>query len=143
MDKHERRGSTMKYRRFGRKEFEYKVREILIKNRLGFLSDITESYPNVWERVYAVSTANKSVDILIFSSIDIATDYVRDRGDDAVRLVLRWKTKNGYVYKRVAKHLRIRTLFANIQKSIENCQKEVFNLKYREFSKEIEFSKAI
>ena len=129
-----------RYYQFGKKHFEFGVREQLIKNRLGFLNDITEQYiaegNETWERVYSVSTANKSVDILIYSSVDIGSNFVRENGSDAVRLVLRWKTKNGYVYKRLAKHLRIKTLFDNMKKTIESAQKTVFNLKYGEFSKE-------
>ncbi|AYP68192.1 hypothetical protein PQE75_gp060 [Bacillus phage vB_BcoS-136] len=129
-----------RYYQFGKKHFEFGVREFLIKNKLGFLKDITESYieegNETWERVYTISTANRSVEILVFSSIDIRTGYVREHGDDAVRLVLRWKTRSGYVYRRVAKHLRIDTLFNNMKKSVENVQGNVFNLKYNEFSKE-------
>lgn len=130
-----------KYCQFNKRQFEYRVREILIKNRLGFLKDITDSYiadgGTTWERIYAVSTANKSVEIFIFSSIDLRTDSVRNKGSDAVRIVLRWKTKNGYVYKKVAKHLRINTLFENIKKSLINCNRQIFNLNYKEFSKKI------
>lgn len=128
-----------RYYKFSRKHFEYGMRSFLIKNRLGFFSDITQEFLNegndTWERIYKVTTKNPSVDIVIFSSVDIRTDSVRDNSEDAVRLVLRWKTKNGYVYKRLAKHLRIKTLFDNIHKTIERSQKEVFALNYREFSK--------
>lgn len=128
------------YYQFGKKHFEYGVREQLIQNRLGFLKDITDEYiaegNTTWERIYTISTANKAVEILVFSSIDIRTSHVREHGDDAVRLVLRWKTRNGYVYKRLAKHLRISTLFQNMKKTVESAQKSVFNLKYGEFSRE-------
>ena len=129
------------YYQFGKKHFEYGVREFLIQNKLGFLKDITQDYIAdggvTWERIYTISTRNRSVDILIFSSIDMRTDYVREHGDDAVRLVLRWKTKNGYVYKKISKHLRIKTLFNNMEKSIAEVQSQVFNLKYGEFSREV------
>jgi hypothetical protein len=132
---------TRKYVKFSKKWFEWGVRNLLIENRLGFMKDITKEYiaegNDTWERVYSISTRNRAVDILIYSSIDIKTDYVREHGDDAVRLVLRWKTKNGYVYKRIAKHLRIETLFQNIKKSVEKAQNSVFNLNYEEFSKEV------
>jgi hypothetical protein len=130
-----------KYYQFGKKHFEYGVREFLINNKLGFLKDITQDYiadgGSTWERIYTVSTRNKSVELIIFSSIDMRTDYVREHGDDAVRIVMRWKTKNGYVYKKVAKHLRINTLFQNMEKSIAQAQSQVFNLNYGEFSKEV------
>lgn len=130
-----------RYYQFGKKHFEYGVRNFLIKNRLGFLTDITRGYieegGDTWERIYRISTRNSSVDIIVFSSVDMRTDFVREHGDDAVRLVMRWKTKNGYVYKRLAKHLRIKTLFDNMKKTVENAQKSVFNLNYRDFSKEV------
>lgn len=130
-----------RYYQYGKKHFEFGVRDFLIKERLGFLTDITEQYiaegNETWERIYTVSTANKSVHIMIFSSVDMRTDYVREHGDDAVRIVLRWKTKNGYRYKKVAKHLRINTLFSNMKKTITATQKEVFSLSYGEFKEKI------
>ena len=64
---------------------------------MGFLSEITdeqiEEGNSTWERIYKITTKNPSVDIVLFSSIDIRTDKVRDHAQDAVRLVLRWKTK--------------------------------------------------
>lgn len=132
---------SRKYYQFGKKHFEYGVREFLINNKLGFLKDVTQDYieerGSTWERIYTVSTKNRSVDIMIFSSIDMRTNYVREHGDDAVRIVMRWKTKNGYVYSKVAKHLRINTLFNNMYKSIEQAQNRVFNLKYSDFYKNI------
>jgi hypothetical protein len=129
------------YYQFGKKHFEYGVREFLINNKLGFLNDITQDYiaegGSTWERIYTISTRNKSVDIIVFSSVDMRTDYVREHGDDAVRIVMRWKTKNGYVYKRISKHLRIKTLFQNMHKAIAEAQNQVFNLNYKEFSKEV------
>lgn len=129
------------YQKFGRKHFEYEVRNFLIKNKLGFLKDITNEYieegNKTWEHIYSISTRNRSVDIVVYSSIDIREGYVRSHGDDAVRLVMRWKTRNGYVYKKLAKHLRIKTLFRNIHKTVADAQKTVFNLSYGDFSREV------
>lgn len=130
-----------RYYQFSKKHFEYGVREVLIQNKLGFLKNITEDYiaegNNTWEYIYSITTKNPSVDIIVFSSIDMRTNHVREHGNDAVRLVLRWKTKNGYVYKKIAKHLRIDTLFQNIKKSVEKAQNNVFNLNYSDFSKKL------
>ena len=129
------------YYQFGKKHFEYGVREFLIQNKLGFLKDITESYiaegNETWEHVYSISTANRAVEIIVYSSVDIRTSHVREHGDDAVRVVMRWKTRNGYMYKKLGKHLRIKTLFQNMHKTVAEAQKTVFNLKYGEFSKEV------
>lgn len=128
-----------KYTQFGRKHFEFGVRDFLISNKLGFLKDITSEYiadgGNTWETIYTISTKNKSVEILVFSSLDIRTSFVREHGDDMVRIVLRWKTKNGYMYKSLAHHQRINTLFNNMKKTIEKAQQSVFNLQYKEFTK--------
>lgn len=132
---------SREYYQFGKKHFEYGVRNFLISNKMGFLKDITEQYladGNItWEHVYSISTRNSSVDIIVYSSVDVRTSHVREHGDDAVRLVLRWKTKNGYVYKRLGKHLRIKTLFDNMYKTIASANKTVLNLKYGEFSKHV------
>lgn len=128
------------YYQFGKKHFEFSVREFLINNRMGFLKDITAEYiaegNQTWENVYTISTKNKSVEILVFSSVDVRTSYVRDHGADMVRLVLRWKTKNGYVYKSLAHHQRIETLFNNMKKTVEKAQQSVFALNYKEFSRD-------
>ena len=130
-----------RYYQFSKNHFEYDVRNFLIKNKLGFLSDITQDYiadgGETWERIYKISTRNRSVDIIVFSSVDMRSNHVRENGDDAVRLVMRWKTKNGYVYKKLAKHLRIKTLFNNMHKTVKEAQQSVFNLAYKEFSKEV------
>jgi hypothetical protein len=128
--------TTRQYKQFGKSEFEYELRGILIRSRLGYLKDITDEYRKenpTWERIYTISTKNRAVKILVFSSIDIRTGFVREHGDDAIRLVMEWTTRNGKVYKKIAKHLRIKTLFGNMEKSITQAQQEVFNLKYNEF----------
>ena len=129
----------MAYYKFSRKHFEFELKGILIRNRMGFMQDITEEWLSegneTWERIYKVSTKNKSVDIILFSSIDIRTNNVRDNGADRVRVVLRWKTKNGPVYKKIHHHNRLDTLFKNLECTIKKLQTEVFNLNYREFAK--------
>lgn len=125
------------YQRFSRREFEYRVRGILIRNNSGWLKDITEEWQEnegvTRERIYKVSTANRAVDIIIFSSVDNGTLHTRKKGRDAVRVVLRWTTSKGPVYKSIAKHPRISTLFKNLEKSIKKCEKP-FNLNMKEFT---------
>lgn len=127
-----------RYYQFSKKHFQYMLRGILIKDRIGFMEDITtqwrEEGNETWEHIYKISTKNRSVDIIIFSSVDMNTDKVRDIGGDAVRVVLRWKTKNGYIYKHIAKHYRIKTLFDNLEQTLINIQPQVFELKFKEFT---------
>ena len=131
----------MKYYKYSRKHFEYEFRGILINNQIGFLNDITEEWKKqgneTWERIYKISTKNKSLNIIVFSSIDINTNQVREIGGDAVRLVAAWTTKNGVVYKRISKHYRIESLFKNIERSLMSMQEQLFKLNYKEFSKAI------
>lgn len=128
------------YYQYNRKHFEYDLKGILIRNKVGFLEDITEEWQKenyTWEIIYAVKTKNKSVDIIIFSSIDINTNFVRDIGSDAVKVVMRWQTKNGPVYKKVAHHYRLKTLFDNLENTLIQANSNIFNLNFKEFSKEV------
>ena len=131
----------MKYYKYSRKHFEYELRGILINNKFGFLTDITEEWRKqgneTWERIYKISTKNKSLNIIVFSSIDINTNQVREIGGDAVRLVAAWTTKNGIVYKKISKHYRIESLFKNIERNLISMQEQLFKLNYKEFSKAI------
>lgn len=122
------------YINFSQKKFEYELKKILIENKLGFLTNITDQYES-GEQIYCISTKNKSVSIILFSSMSLKTSSVRKKGEDAVRIVIKWTTKNGVVYKRVCKHLRINTLFDNIEKTLKSIN--AFNLNYNEFKKTV------
>lgn len=130
----------VQYYKFSRKHFEYELKGILIRSRLGFMQDITDEWLNegrdTWERVYKISTKNKSVDIILFSSIDIRTNEVRDNGADRVRVVMRWTTRNGVMFKKIHHHNRLKTLFKNLENTIINTQKTVFDLNFKDFTKE-------
>ena len=125
------------YFKFSKKHFEYGLRNILITNQIGFLTEITDEWVDEGnvsnEYIYKITTKNPAVDVIVFSSISINTNKARNIGNGAVRFVLRWKTKNGYVFKRIAKHYRVKTLFDNIKPTIIEIQKNVFNLNYGEF----------
>jgi len=131
----------MEYYKYSEKHFCYKLKGILIENKAGFMKDITDEYikegNKTWEKIFAISTKNKAVDIIVYSSIDMRTHEVREKGGDAVRLVMAWHTKNGTFYKHIAKHLRIKTLFDNLKETILTTQANVFALNIKEFSKDI------
>lgn len=129
------------YYQFSQKHFEFKLRQLCIENKLGFMSDITEEIQQdvaCYEKVYKVTTKNKSVDLIIFSSVSINSNKVRNKGNDAVRIVMRWKTKKGYFYKRIGKNYRIDSLFENIKKNIIKANKEIFNLNFKDFSSSLD-----
>lgn len=128
-----------KYYQFTKRHFEFELKGILIRNRSGFMQDITDEWigegHESWERIYKISTKNKSVDIIIFSSIDIRTNEVRDNGADRVRVIQRWRTRSGDVYKRIHHHNRLETLFKNLEQTIIDTQSTVFELNFKEFTK--------
>jgi hypothetical protein len=128
----------MSYYKFSRKHFEYELRGILINNRLGKMVDYTDEFINqgnqTFEKIYKLKSQNPAVEVLVYSSVDINENKVRSKGADAVRVVLLWNTKNGKRYKRVAKHLRLETLFKNLEKTLLGLREEVFGLKWNDFS---------
>lgn len=130
----------MTYRRYNKTQFEVTMSKISDMYHLGRIHDITteiekESNMKYYEYVYAMPTRNPAVDFVIYSSISRKDDEMRDNAKDAVRIVMRWATKNGNVYKFLAKHLRIDTLFVNIRKTLVEANENIFNLNYFEFKK--------
>jgi hypothetical protein len=126
------------YKNYSKKQFEYFLRGLLIENKLGFLSEVTNEHGQTWEHIYEVTTRNRAVTIIIFSSVDMRTGRTRENGADRVRLVLRWKTKNGYVYKRIARHNRLDTLFNNIKSTLLNFN-PFGQFDFKEFSSKLPF----
>lgn len=130
------------YYQFTKKHFEYELKGILMRNKLGTMEDITEQWKiendsETWEYIYKISTKNRSVDIIVFSSVDMNTNKVRDIGNDAVRVVMRWTTRNGNFYKKLGKHYRIKTLFKNLEKTVVDGSNSVFGLNGKEFNTSI------
>lgn len=127
-----------RFYQYGKKHFEFELRRLLFKNKIGSMEEITEEFLKesyTEECIYKIKTKNPSVSIIVFSSVDVKTNFTRDLGADAVRIVMEWKTKNGFVYKKIGKHLRIDTLFNNVEKSLLKAKAEIFNLNYKEFQK--------
>lgn len=129
---------SKEYFGFTRKHFEYELRGILIQNKLGKMEDYTDEFilqgNQTFEKIYKLKSRNPSVEVLLYSSVDVNENQVRKKGADAVRIVLCWNTKKGKRYKKVAKHLRIETLFKNVENTLLSLKEEVFNLKWNEFS---------
>lgn len=120
---------TREYVPFSQKKFEYEL--FMMKKRLGFYgySNVTEAMVrngyNLKEQVYMIPTKRKNTNILIYSSLDVRSNKVRTIGSDAVRVVLVRKRNDGKRYfKRLGKHLRINTLFKNLENTIAKGLKE-------------------
>lgn len=109
-----------KFKVFTKAKFEYELSRIRRENNLSCWKDVTNEFSNSLEYIYSIPLEIGGLSILIFSSVDVRTDTTRDNGSDAVRVVYRWKTKNGDLYKHISKHTRIDTLFLNLEKSIMN-----------------------
>lgn len=128
----------MSFKTFSKKQFEYLLNQELYKKRLGFMKEVQDfntSYGwETWEYVYEISTKNPAVKIIIFSSIDKRTDRTREYGDDRVRLVMRWDTKSGPVYKRIKRHNRMDNLFTHLAATLKQAQDSVFKLNYKDFN---------
>ena len=118
------------YKQFSKQKFEYELSRIRRENGLGGWTDVTDYIENSWEYIYSLPTNIGGLSILIFSSVDINTNFTRDFGSDAVRVIYRWNTRNGVLYHRICKHKRIDTLFLNLEKTIvNNCNVMMFFLR--------------
>lgn len=126
---------SKRYIQFSKAKFEYELVRIkqscemqgwhcvtaLVEYDMGMTS---------WEYIYAFPTRNINVKIVIYSSVDMRTGKVRDKGNDAVRVVYRITNSKGEVYyKHIKKHLRIDTLFNNLETTIWNADCDCFNIK--------------
>lgn len=110
-----------KFKVFTKAKFEYELSRIRRENNLPCWKNVTDEFPDSLEYIYSFPLDGiGGLSILIFSSVDVRTDATRDNGSDAVRIVYRWITKNGDLYRHISKHTRIDTLFLNIEKSIMN-----------------------
>lgn len=123
--------------RFNKWQFVQTLRKVSETYNLPYIArckekELTEA---VEEYIYTMKTPYKAVDILIYSSVDKRTNSMRKNGKDAVRLVYRWKLSDGtYAYKRIGKHLRIKTLFVNLRKTLVKSYHEVGKLDHSDFS---------
>lgn len=128
---------TKQYYQFSKKQFEYDLKGICFRNNFRTPINYTEEHRNeggeTWEHIYKIQTKNPAVAVLIYSSVDVNTNYVREKGGDAVRVVVRWNTRNGARYKAAATHYRIKTLFENLEKTLVREISAAFNLTPGEF----------
>ena len=122
--------------RFNRFQFVQTLRKISEAYKLPYIARCKEKelVDSVEEYIYTMKTPYKAIDILIYSSVDKKTNSMRKNGKDAVRLVYRWKLSDGsYAYKRIGKHLRIKTLFVNMRKTLVQAYHGVAELDHSDF----------
>lgn len=122
----------MCYKKFSKAKFEFELCRIkkAYPNLIYGWKNVTEELNNIskiehHEYVYRL-ICQGFVNVLIYSSVDVRTDCTRDIGSDAVRLVLQKRNYNGSSsYCHLKKHLRVETLFDNIEKTL--CDNLPFN----------------
>lgn len=113
----------MCYKTISKSKFEYELIRIKNENGLCGWSEVSEELAKegdgcIFEYVYSFKTNIKGLELIIYSSINIFDNISRGYGSDAVRVVQRWKTKNGILYRKVRKLLRVESLFTNLEKAI-------------------------
>lgn len=123
----------MKYKQYWKSEFQAGLSTICNKGLLKSWEEVSDEIQsdeiNINEFVYRIKLRHPSAAIIIFSSVDKSTERTRDLGSDAVRIIYEWNTKNGIIYSRIKKRLRIDTLFENIQESVDGATAYLNDLK--------------
>lgn len=115
-----------RFKTYTKAQFERELIIIRAENKLKGWRDVTEELEaetgeTYWEHVYCFPTYNKDLDILIYSSVDRRTGVTREKGSDAVRVIYRLREEGEVFYRKIHKHLRIDTLFENLDVTIHNA----------------------
>ncbi|BCE03462.1 hypothetical protein [Marinicellulosiphila megalodicopiae] len=122
----------MPYKQYWKSEFQNTLTSIANTGKINRWTEISSNLENnqipINEYVYQFTLRNKSVSIIIYSSIDKKTDRTREVGSDAVRIIFEWKTKEGKKYNKIAKHYRTESLFSNMIESINKASEKCFKL---------------
>ena len=130
--------SNRRYVEFSAEKFKYELFQMYKSKKIGAFQDVQpDLFRNgytVNEVVYMIRTNRKNINILVYTSIDVrpkgvsGRNTVRVKGSDAVRVVVVIKEATGKrKYKKVHKHLRISTLFSNLETTLENVSNEINN----------------
>lgn len=115
-------------------KFEWMLTDIRKRNNLGFWNDETDRFRsenptnNIMEYIYAYTTFNKNVKILIFSSLDIGSKMFRPNGSDAVRLVYEVNSEKGYKYIPIKKIYRTSNILVNLENALINASQNCYRL---------------
>lgn len=123
------------YRTFSKAQFEYFLTKTVKENELGYWRSLTEDLERetsraYWEHVYQMATLNRTLTILIYSSVDRRFNKTRDLGKDAVRIVYRWETEKGVLYAKLKTHYRVNGLEKNLETTLKRYSNKdiIFNL---------------
>lgn len=131
------------YVQYTKQEFEQEVLSKIVHDARvpGTWVDITDAWrkenPGTFERIYCIPTYNRAVTIIVYSSVDIHTGKVREHGADRVRVIYRWNTRNGMIYRKGAWHNRVEGLFQNLCKTVDGLIKGAGSLSFDGWAKEV------
>lgn len=129
---------------YNKTEFEVKLNTIVRSAGLPpyNIQDITEGLQaggmNLMERVYKIKTNQSNKAILVYSSVDVRTNRTREKGADALRVIIWLKTEQGNFFKSYKKHYRIETLFKNLEKSITEINSQHIS-SFKGFKKNLKY----
>lgn len=122
----------MSYKQYWKSEFQRALSSFAKSNGMIGWNEVSEELEDddvsINEFVYRISLKNPSASIIVFSSVDKATERTRESGADAVRIIYEWKTKKGLIYSKIAKRNRVETLFKNLEDSVVEAASNCFDL---------------
>lgn len=84
--------------------------------------------PQIKEAIYDIDTANRALIIRIYSSILEREETSRRMGTDRVRIILRWKTKNGVLFYNYKELNRVSGLQVNLTKALSEIANNLYDL---------------
>ncbi len=95
--------------------------DIKLLSNLEEVSGLIENEYPIGEYVYRFDIHNKNDFFLIYSSIAKTTTITREKGKDAVRIVLYIYNSKGGFYKSVGKCYRVRKLLENLSNKLQKA----------------------
>jgi len=130
---------------YNKEEFEAELQAIVSDLGLSVngIQDITEPLIkngfNTKERIYKIKTNQSNKCIIIYSSLDIRTNRTRNKGADALRVIIWLRTKQGDFFKSYKKHYRVDTLFKNLAKTVNEINNQEIN-SFKGFKKNLKYA---
>lgn len=134
--------NNSQYFSFNKWNLEYRMKWILLSNKVGFMKDITNELIKsgiAQEMVYEVTTQSPLISILIFTSINLLTCRSDNKGMNTIRMIMKWRhPKFGNIYKGIGKiYVRDERIYNDIKKVLVDNKEAIYDLHPRDFSVDI------
>ena len=119
------------FKHFSVKKFEYELYNLKNKGYIEYYSTATDEMMKlagkyIAEEVYYIITKNPFVKIVVYSTLDRRSGTTndnkmktREKGKDAVRILLLWRMKDKLYIKSFKNLYRVDTFFDNLEKTIK------------------------